>query len=96
MYADVLNWMYRNVLGLKNTSIGYQTCCLQPFFYAENCECEGGTETPLGKIKVRWEKKANFVKIAVEAPKEVQMSLLLPGKEPIRVASGKYEFALKQ
>ena len=92
MYADVLNWMYRNVLGLKNTSIGYETCCLQPFFYAENCECEGETETPYGKIAIRWEKKGKFVKMEATVPDKVEMTLLLPGKAPMTITSGVYEW----
>ena len=94
MYADVLNWMYRNVLGLKNTSIGYQTCCLQPFFYDENCACEGETETPHGKIKVHWEKKGALVKMETVIPQDVETTLLLPGKDDVRITSGTYEFTL--
>ncbi|MBQ7913832.1 MAG: family 78 glycoside hydrolase catalytic domain, partial [Clostridia bacterium] len=37
MYADVVHWLFRNIGGLKNTGVAYDTCLLQPYFYAENC-----------------------------------------------------------
>ncbi|MBO4939709.1 MAG: family 78 glycoside hydrolase catalytic domain [Clostridia bacterium] len=94
MYADVLNWEYRNVLGLKNTSIGYKTCVLQPFFYEENCVCEGETETPDGKIKIRWEKQGARFMLDLEVPDALEMTLLLPDRAAMPITSGKYEYNL--
>jgi alpha-L-rhamnosidase len=94
MYADVLNWMYRCVLGLKNTSVGYKTATLMPYFYSENSFAEGSTETPYGEIFVKWERFGSRVAIEARIPREVTLTLKLQGYEDQVIASGKYEFTI--
>lgn len=88
MYSDVLNWTYRNVLGLKNTGIAYNTCIIEPYFYAENCSAEGKTETPYGEIKVSWEKIGDKVLFDIRVPEKVDATLLIKGNLPMPVKNG--------
>ena len=94
MYADVLNWTYRNVLGLKNSSIAYKQCTVEPFFYAKNCQAEGKTETPYGILSLKWKKKDNEVCFEIVAPNEIELILKMPNKEPMPITSGKFKFSL--
>lgn len=94
MYADVLNWMYRNVLGLKNDSIAYKECTVEPYFYAENCNAEGKTETPYGEIKLSWKKVGNRVIIDAVIPDEVCAKLVINGKAMGKLQSGRLEITI--
>jgi alpha-L-rhamnosidase len=94
MYADVLNWTYRNVLGLKNAGIAYEKCIIQPFFYAEKCSAEGKTETPYGCISIQWERNGADVTFELIAPKEIEVVLMMPQKEAIRINSGKFKLMI--
>jgi alpha-L-rhamnosidase len=57
MYADVINWMFRNIGGLQNAGIAYDKCCLKPYFFDENCSASAKTETPRGIISFDWKKE---------------------------------------
>lgn len=94
MYADVLNWTYRNVLGLKNAGLAYKTCIIEPYFYAENCWAKGKTETPYGKIAVEWQKTGNKVVFDLEIPDGVEATLILKNKPCVSVQSGRIEMDL--
>ena len=94
MYADVLNWSYRNVLGLKNAGIAYDQCIIEPFFYAENCSAEGRTNTPYGEIFVKWVKTGSFVELEVSIPNGVDATLILPKQQAKTIQSGTFKIEL--
>jgi alpha-L-rhamnosidase len=94
MYADVLNWMYRNVLGVKNQSIAYKECKIEPYFYAENCFAEGRTETPYGEIKISWQKTGNTLVMDCTIPQDINAMLVINGKELGELHSGHLELNL--
>ena len=94
MYADVLNWMYRNILGLKNDSIAYKECTIEPYFYAENCHAEGKTETPYGEIRLSWNKCGNRVIIDAVIPDEIYAKLVINGKAIGKLQSGRLEITI--
>ena len=94
MYADVLNWSYRNVLGLKNAGIAYDKCIIEPFFYADNCSAEGRTNTPYGEIFVKWERKGTFVELELSIPNGVDATLILPKKQARAIQSGTFKIEL--
>ena len=94
MYADVVNWMSRNVAGVKNCGIAYDKITITPFFFDESCSASFETHTPRGKVAVSWEKKENKLKISIIVPDDSDTKLILPGNEPISVASGEFLFSL--
>ncbi|MBR5192180.1 MAG: family 78 glycoside hydrolase catalytic domain [Clostridia bacterium] len=77
MYGDVLNWMARNIAGLKNTSINYETCEISPYFYDENCSATISKELDNGKIEVDWQKEGNLFTAKINIPKGVNAKLVL-------------------
>jgi len=95
MYADVLNWMFRNVAGLKNGGVAYDRCVLEPYFFAETCSASGETQTPNGRISFSWKKEKNMFIADMVLPDSTETVLKLPHKEPIRInQSGHIEVAL--
>ena len=94
MYADVVNWMFRNIGGLQNAGVAYDRCVLKPYFFTDTCSAFAHTETPAGEIRFAWEKKENRFVANIVLPKGTNAMLELPGCEPMQVGSGKLEIAL--
>lgn len=94
MYADVINWMFRNIGGLQNTGISYDKCCLKPYFFAENCSTSVKTETSRGLISFDWKKEENRFSAEVILPENTDATLLLPGRGPVKVQPGHIEIVL--
>ncbi|MBQ3506733.1 MAG: family 78 glycoside hydrolase catalytic domain [Clostridia bacterium] len=95
MFGDVLNWLVRNVAGLQNDGLAYDSCILKPYFFAQDCSASAETQTPNGKISFAWQKTGNTFTAFMEIPAGVQAKLVLDGKEPIACESGKYQITLE-
>lgn len=94
MYADVLNWMFRNIGGLQNAGIAYDKCVLRPYFFREKCSAEVETETPRGKIRFAWKKEGTRFTAEILLPEGTEAVLELPGRAAIRVENGDMEIRL--
>ena len=94
MYADVLNWMYRNILGIKNCDIAYKKCVFEPYFYAKNCTAEGKTITPYGEISIKWQKVGNELTVFATVPESVEMTAIIKGVGEKILQTGVYKFNL--
>ncbi len=77
MYGDVLNWMYRNIAGLVNTSINYETCEIRPFFFDKNCSASANKLLKNGKLEVDWQKQGDLFTAKINIPKGVNAKLVL-------------------
>ena len=90
MYADVVNWLFRNVAGIKNAGVAYDVCVFEPYFFAETCSASAETETPHGKLRFAWQKKDNEFIADIEIPNGINAVLKLPNRESVKVKSGKF------
>lgn len=94
MYADVINWIFRNVVGIQNKDIGYKRCVLEPFFTDVNCCAAGETETPAGKIMFSWNKEGNIFNADITIPDGINAVLKLPERENITLPTGETKINL--
>ena len=88
MYGNVTEFLVKGIAGLENTGVGYKTCRIKPYFFAENCACACGTETPYGKISVKWQKEKDVFSADFVIPEEVEATLVLPNQKETRIRSG--------
>ncbi|MBQ7923980.1 MAG: hypothetical protein IJ329_01590, partial [Clostridia bacterium] len=95
MYADVVHWLFRNIGGLKNTGVAYDTCLLQPYFYAENCSASSKTTTQNGEISFAWKKQGNVFEADIVCPVGTKATLRIQGCKDILVQTGKIEITLQ-
>ena len=93
MYGDVVHWMLRNIGGIQNTGIAYNTCVLQPYFYAENCGAESKVQTLGGELRFAWKKRGKELETDVICPDGVEATLRVAGKE-LPVKTGKTKITL--
>ena len=94
MYADVVNWMFRNIGGVQNAGIAYDKCALKPYFFEENCSASAQTETPRGLLSFAWKKDGDRFTAEIILPENTEASVYLPGRAPILVQSGHMEIQL--
>ncbi len=94
MYADVVNWMFRNIGGLQNAGVAYDKCCLTPYFFADTCNASAYTETPRGEIRFDWKKEENRFTADIVLPEKTEAILMLPGHPPVQVQSGRVDISL--
>ncbi|MBQ7224281.1 MAG: hypothetical protein IJX06_01855 [Clostridia bacterium] len=76
----MLNWLARNIAGLKNTSVRYQTCEIKPYLFDENCSASAYTTLPTGKIEVKWQKTGSRFSANIVIPEKVNARLVLLDK----------------
>ena len=93
MYGDVLNWMIRNVAGIQNLSISYETCQIKPFFFNDNCSASAYATTPNGKLEVKWEKLGSTFTANITIPKKVTATLII-NEKPYPLKTGKNTITL--
>lgn len=94
MYADVINWMFRNVGGLQNAGVAYDQCILKPYFFQDVCSVSVHTETPRGPLCFDWKKEGGLFTADISLPNGTDALLELPGQETIRVQNGRVEILL--
>lgn len=89
MYSDVLFWLYRYILGVKNETIAYEKTEIAPYFFKECCKASGEVYTPYGKIVLSWEKTSDKFTADIFVPKGTIAVLSLPENQKISLESGK-------
>ena len=95
MYGDVVHWLFRNIGGLQNTGVAYDTCVLKPYFFEENCSAKSKTTTPKGEISFAWSKQGDEFEADVICPQGVKATLKIDGVEERVVQTGKVKIKLK-
>lgn len=91
-YGAVGDFLYRRVLGLEGTGGGYRSFRIQPLPGGGLTWAEGGTKTPYGQIRVRWEIHDGIFSIAVKVPVSTVCQLVLPNETQYELTSGIHRF----
>ena len=94
MYSDVVNWMIRNIAGLKNRGIAYDKISFEPYFFSERCSASAKTETPRGLASISWEKRSDLFTAEINVPAGAEATLTLPGGKTIPVTTGKFNIKI--
>ena len=94
MYADVVNWIFRNIGGLQNGGIAYDKCRLKPYFFDDVCSASAYTQTPRGEIRFDWKKEEGRFIADIVLPEGTEAVLELLGHKPMTVQTGHMEVGL--
>ncbi len=70
MYSDVLSWMVKTVLGIRQAadSVGFRAVTVEPCFFQELEYARGSCDTCGGNIRVAWEKKQQQIRVQIDVP----------------------------
>jgi alpha-L-rhamnosidase len=90
MYSSPVNWIYRRVGGIRNEGVAYDVCRIEPYIFADNSSAECFTETPRGKISVKWSCSDGEFSADIHIPDGTVATLSVLGKETaLKVGSNK-------
>lgn len=70
MYSDVLSWMIKNIVGIrqKDGSAAFAEVDINPYFFEELTYAEGSCETVNGTVSVKWNKSNTKIELIVFVP----------------------------
>lgn len=90
MLGHVMEWFYGWVLGIRQApgSVGWNHILIAPE-PGPLASAKGGTSTPLGPIKVEWEKTGHDFQATIEIPKGAKATVTLPVTTRILNVDGK-------
>jgi len=91
-FGCVGDWMYRNLLGINNASVGYEDVVIHPRPDASLQFASGYHETPLGEVAVNWAKENGNFLLNVKIPCNASALIIMPDGTQENVGSGEYKF----
>ena len=93
MFGGALVWLYRKICGVQTdeTEPGYRHIIIRPTPVGDLTWAEYSTETPYGKLSVRWDKKrSGRFRLKVRVPSGSHATVFLPdGSGPIEIGPGR-------
>ena len=95
MYADVVNWLVRNIAGLENKGVAYDRCVIKPYIYSDECSASAKTETPHGALSVDWSYKSGELTLFATVPSATDATLDVFGKE-IKLSHGENNIKIQR
>lgn len=81
MYGTVIDFLQREIAGVKNIGVAYDEIVLQPYFYAENCNARFYKEIKNGKVEFEWKKEHQKVWCKAVIPQGSKAKLKIAGFE---------------
>ncbi|MDP5033194.1 alpha-L-rhamnosidase [Paraglaciecola sp.] len=84
-YGAVASWFYRGILGIKQTTPGFQHFTISPQFNLKLGHASGHHATPHGDIIVSWSIKNTQLTMSLTVPKNTQAKLELSNIDNIQV-----------
>ena len=73
MYSDVLSWMVKTILGIRQEadSVGFKAVSIEPYFFEELRFAKGSCDTCGGKVSICWERKDSGIEVQIEVPENM-------------------------
>ena len=79
MMADIVNWFYGSLAGIKRTAPGFKTFTVAPEFLPGLDWVKASHAVPGGDIRVEWRRVDGGIKMKVSVPKGTTATVRLPG-----------------
>lgn len=92
-FGAVVQFLYRDVMGLQPLSPGFRRARIAPLVRAEMRSFDGSYRSPYGVYRCRWELNGNNWKFFVEIPFGCTAQIVLPNGKSQEVFHGKYAFS---
>ena len=95
-YGAIGDWLYRWAVGIRETSPGYKTFVVDPHPGGGFNYMQASTETPYGRISVRWEADNDIIRsINVKVPVGTTAVVNCPDGRVRTLGSGSYGFGVE-
>jgi len=94
MMADIVNWFYGSLAGIKRTSPGFKTFVVAPEFLPGLDWVEASHTVAGGDIRVEWRRKDGKVEVKVSVPAGTAATVRLPGLPDAKQGPGEKSYAV--
>ncbi len=91
-FGAVFDWIYRNIAGIRNESVGYQKIMIKPEPDETMTWAKSSFKSVYGKIISDWKKEDGTFHLHVKIPCNTNAIVVLPNGDPYEVGSGTYDF----
>ena len=95
MMADIVNWFYGALAGIKRTAPGFKTFTVAPEFLPGLDWVEASHTVAGGDIRVEWRRGAGKIDVKVLVPEGTVASVRLPGLPEVEQAPGEKTYTIK-
>jgi len=79
MMADIVNWFYGSLAGIRRTSPGFRTFAVEPRFLPGLDWVKASHRVAGGDIMVEWRREGDSVRVVVTVPDGTTATVRLPG-----------------
>ena len=79
MMADIVNWFYGSLGGIRRTSPGFKTFTVAPEFLPGLDWVRASHKVATGEIRVEWRRVEEAIRVAVSVPEGTTATVRLPG-----------------
>lgn len=93
-FGCVGDWMYKNLLGIRNDGVAYDRVVIEPDYEAGLSWAEGYYDSVYGPIRAEWKKKDDEIVLQIEIPVNVR-AVVRYKEHDEAVGSGRYQFHYK-
>ncbi len=91
-FGCVLDWVYRNLSGIRPMEAGYKQVEIRPLLTDRLSFCHSSYESMQGTIDVKWENKDKHYVLKATIPCNTKACIVLPDGTKHNVGSGSYEY----
>ena len=93
-YGSIIDWVYRNVCGLNpcEEAPGYKKAVIRPMPDPRLRFANMQMDSAAGRYEVDWRYDGEELHYRVTVPFDCEATVCLPGKEPVTVTAGTYEW----
>lgn len=89
-------WMYKVLAGINQSeeSVAFRHIVIQPSFVKDLDWVKASYRSQQGVIRSEWRRKGGEIRLSVRIPAGAKATVLLPGKAPQEVGSGRHRFTI--
>jgi alpha-L-rhamnosidase len=95
MMADIVNWFYGSLGGIKRTSIGFKTFEVSPQFLPGLDWVKATHKTNYGEIRVEWKRDGGRILLTVAVPNGTECTVNVAGLEKTLQHGGEKTYVIK-
>jgi len=93
-FTSADNWLYHGLAGIRPDPAkpGFKNVIIQPAIVGDITWVKARHDGPYGRITSHWKREGSKLALEVTIPPNSSATVVLPGREPVRVGSGRHRF----
>ena len=96
-FTSADNWLYHGLAGIRPDPAkpGFKNVIIQPAVVGDITWVKAHHDGPYGRITSHWKREGSKLDLEVTIPPNSSATVVLPGREPVQVGSGRHRFGAK-